>query len=309
MPIDAKQTYAKRLGFMPDPEVAKEIARLDAHDDCQRIVHLLTSYEFPWDITRSLELALFYTYGSNRVSRLLDRTGEFRDHGQKRYDDTRLLIAHLMESGWDGDCGRRALARMNESHAHYTIPNDDFLFVLWTFIEFPIRWTSTSAHRPMTDHEQRAWFSFWRGIGERMGLRDVPHTKAALDAFVREYSKVHMVPDPASARVAEATMDILRGWLPDALRPLAAPIVYCLLDEPAFLAAVGASPSPAALGVVVRGALSALAGVRKVWAIGAYPNRVDDPLDRTYPDHRYRIEDLVPDRLRGRRPPASKLAS
>lgn len=74
-------SYGKHWGFMPNPQVAREIASLDAQKDCQRIVYLLTAYEFPWDITRSLEVALFYTYGSDTVSALLDRTGEFKDHG------------------------------------------------------------------------------------------------------------------------------------------------------------------------------------------------------------------------------------
>ena len=106
--------YQKRFAVMHNPAVKAEIAALDPVRDCQRIVQLLVQYEFAWDITRSLEIALFYTYGSASVSRLLDRTGEFAKHGQKRYDDTRLLIAHFMDSGWDGPVGSAALARMNK---------------------------------------------------------------------------------------------------------------------------------------------------------------------------------------------------
>lgn len=82
-----------------------------ARADCQRIAHQLSAYEFPWDFQRALELALCYTYGSASVSRLLDGTGEFRTNGQKRYDDTRLLITHLIDAGWDGEVGRRAAPR------------------------------------------------------------------------------------------------------------------------------------------------------------------------------------------------------
>ena len=81
--------YRKRFLLLRNPAIRAEIASLDADLDCQRIVHLLACYEFPFDITRSLELALFHTYGSVSVSRLLDRTGEFCKFGQKRYDDTR----------------------------------------------------------------------------------------------------------------------------------------------------------------------------------------------------------------------------
>src|SRR5665647_257440 len=116
----------KRFGILRSRSVRREIAALDPVADCQRIVRLLACYEFPFDITRCLELALFHTYGSVAVSRLLDRTGEFRKAGQKRYDDTRLLIAHFLEDGYDGAFGKPALERMNAIHARFAIPNDDF---------------------------------------------------------------------------------------------------------------------------------------------------------------------------------------
>lgn len=291
-------TYRKRWGFRPNPAVAAEIASLDARADCQRIAHLLTAYEFSWDVTRALEVALFFTYGSNTVSRLLDRTGEFREHGQKRYDDTRLLIAHFMDTGWDGDIGRRAIARMNQSHAHYRIPNDDFLFVLWTFIDFPIRWADDFAWRPMTLHEQTAWFHFWVGIGERMGLKDIPATRGDFDAFVHAYRQRHFVPDAASANVARATLAIMEGWLPAPLRPLVAPIVFSLMDDAQFLAAIDARPSPAWLRTGVRGGLKLLGRAKRLWAIGAYPMVADAAINRTYPGNRYTVEQLAPDRLR-----------
>ena len=123
--------YRRPWKIFHAPQIRQEISQLDAQADCQRIVYLLTCYEFPFDITRSLELALFHTFGSRSVSRLLDGTGEFAQRGQQRYDDTSMLIAQFMEAGWEQDLGRRAIERMNAIHARYRIRNDDFLFVLW----------------------------------------------------------------------------------------------------------------------------------------------------------------------------------
>lgn len=294
-----RRTYEKRWGLFHDPEVAKEIAQLDAQRDCQRIAHLLAAYEFPWDLQRALELALFYTYGSARVSKLLDATGEFRRNGQKRYDDTRLLINHIIDAGWDSEVGRRAFDRMNRSHGHYRIPNDDFLFVLWTFMEFPIRWTRAYARRAMTDHEQRGWFHFWVGVGERMGLEGIPASKEAFDRWVDDYKDAWFVPNDASARVAAATVGILEGWVPRPLRRRVASVVYAFFDDdPQFLAAVGATKPPPHMRPLLEGALRAFARVKRVVAIGDYPTLPDSPINRTYPDGRYHIEALRPDRLR-----------
>lgn len=291
-------TYRKQHFIQPDPAVAREIAGLDAQRDCQRIAHLLTAYEFPWDFQRALELALFYTYGSASVARLLDATREFSDQGQKRYDDTRLLMTHIMESGWDGEVGRRAIERVNKSHGHYRIDRDDFLFVLWTFIEFPIRWTSRYGKRPMTAHEQQAWHYFWMELGRRMNVTDIPGSKAEFDAWVESYKQRTFKPNPASARVAAATVRIVEGWLPSRFRGLVTPVVYSFFDDDAlFLDAVQAPRPPAWLRPLVETALKGVGRVKRHVAFGPYPASADIGANLTYGKRPYRIEDLKPARF------------
>ena len=55
-------------------DVLHEIQRLDPERDNQRIMHLSFGYEFPWDSTRALEIALYRTYAVPSVSGLLHRT-------------------------------------------------------------------------------------------------------------------------------------------------------------------------------------------------------------------------------------------
>ena len=77
------------------------------------------------------------TFCSPKVSGLLHRTGEFRRHGQKRYDDTALLVAEFMQNGYDGERGQQAIAHINKIHGFYHIENDEYLFVLSTFMLTP----------------------------------------------------------------------------------------------------------------------------------------------------------------------------
>ncbi|MGQ0599978.1 oxygenase MpaB family protein [Aquabacterium sp.] len=207
------QRHRRLLGLWRNPSVRREIAALDAQRDCQRIVHLLTAYEFPADIQRATELALFHTYGSQSISALLDRTGQFSKLGQKRYDDTRLLIAQFMESGWASSAGQRSIAQMNHIHAHYRIDNEDFLFVLWTFIDFPLRWLDAFGWRRFTAHERQAWFHYWVEIGRRMRLQHIPGSPEDFDAFVQDYEARQLHHAPANERVAQATIAIMAAWL------------------------------------------------------------------------------------------------
>ena len=122
--------------------ILDEIRRLDPERDHQRIVLLSTCYEFPWDTTRALEFALFRTFCVPSISALLDQTGEFAQRAQKRYDDTDLIVSELMENGYASERGKRALRRMNQLHGRFAIDNQDFLYVLSSFIYEPIRWNA-----------------------------------------------------------------------------------------------------------------------------------------------------------------------
>ncbi len=127
-------------------DLLREIERLDPERDCQRIMHLSFGYEFCWDSTRALELALYRTYCVPSISRLLDRTGEFYRHTQRRYDDTAILIAEMCEWGYERGRGREALERINWAHSHFTISNDDFLYVLSTLRSMPYSMTLCWTH-------------------------------------------------------------------------------------------------------------------------------------------------------------------
>ena len=117
-----------------------EILRLDPLRDHRRIVQLDVCYEFPFDTTRALELALFRTFAVPSIGGLLSSTGEFEQRAQKRYDDTDLIVSTIVEEGYDSECGRAALRRMNRIHGRFPIANEDFLYVLSTFVFEPVRW-------------------------------------------------------------------------------------------------------------------------------------------------------------------------
>ena len=62
---------------------------------------------------------------------------------------------------------------MNAMHGRFRINNSDMLYVLSTFVCEPIRWFERFGRRPMTDTEQRAWFLYYCGLGERMGIQNI----------------------------------------------------------------------------------------------------------------------------------------
>jgi hypothetical protein len=67
------------------------IQQLDPEKNCWQICHLMQGYEFPWDTIQALEVALMGTYCLPSISKLLNKTREFIQRAQKRYEDTSIL--------------------------------------------------------------------------------------------------------------------------------------------------------------------------------------------------------------------------
>ena len=207
-------------------------APLDPKRDCAAIARHLGTIAFPWDTTRSLELALFRTFASPRIGGLLHRTGEFESRTQKRYDDTDLIVSEIVSNGFDSERGRRAIARMNALHARFKIANEDFLYVLSTFVFEPIRWNARFGWRRLTEIERLGWFWFWREVGERMHIRDLPGDFEEFERFSLAYEAEHFRFTNANQRVAIATREMFAGWFPRPFRPLVRRSIHGLLDPP-----------------------------------------------------------------------------
>ena len=216
---------------MARPNVLCEIEALDPLRDHQRIVFLSTRYDFPFDTVRSLELALFRTFCVPSIGGLLDRTGEFRRRAQKRYDDTDIIVSELMDHGYDSERGKAALRRMNQLHGRFAISNDDFLYVLSTFAFEPIRWNERFGWRRMVPAERLALFHFWRQVGRRMSIQDIPEDYETFEHFGREYERKHFRYTEANHRVGCATRDMFLSWFPRPLHPLVRPAIYAMMDD------------------------------------------------------------------------------
>lgn len=269
----------------------QRILALDPVTEHQQIVQLVGSYEYPWMMQKSLEFALFRTYAVPSIGALLDQTRQFARHGQKRYDDTSLLIAEFVEHGYDSERGQRAIQRMNALHGRYGISNEDFLYVLSTFIYTPIYWHRVFGWRQPTQHENLANYYFWVEVGKRMGIKDIPASFEAFERFHQDYERAHFRYNEASRRVADTTVAIFLNWYPRFLHRLIRPVIYALMDEPLRQAFAYPAVSPVLKGAV-HGALKAWAlVVRYLLPPRKTPYRLTAKPSLTY-GKQYHIEDL-----------------
>jgi len=213
-------------------DILKRVLQLDPKEDCQEITYLVGAYEYPWLIKKSLEFALFRTYAVPHTSRILVASGQFARHGQKRYDDTTLMLAGLAEKGYDSAYGKTVIETMNYLHGRWNLKNEDMLYVLSTFVFEPIRWHQTYGWRKPTTHENLANFHFWRNVGIRMGIKDIPETLAAYEQFNIAHEKKYFAYDDANRAIGEATIALFLSWYPALLRPVVREVIYAFMDDP-----------------------------------------------------------------------------
>ncbi|MBB1258870.1 oxygenase MpaB family protein [Streptomyces alkaliterrae] len=232
----------------------REIRRLDPDKDCETVYRLLAAYEFPWDFTKALELALYRTYAVPSIGRLLAETAELTERSQKRYDDTSLLLDAAMEHGHSSERGRTAIRRINQMHRAYDISNDDMRYVLSTFVVTPKRWLDDYGWRSLTAHEAAACAAYYQRLGRNMGIRDIPGDYPAFEDCLDRYEKEHFAYDTSGRAVSDATLALMASWYPRPLAPLVKAGALALLDDSLIEAFRYRPPNPT-VRRAVRGAV------------------------------------------------------
>lgn len=217
-------------------ERLRQIRRLDPEKDFLTIYRLSAVYEFPWDFTRALELALYRTYAVPSIGRLLAQTAELTDRTQKRYDDTALLLDAVVEHGFDSETGRTAVRRINHMHRSYDISNDDMRYVLCTFVVTPKRWIDAYGWRRFSRHEAAASALYYRTLGQRLGIKGIPGSYEEFAECLDAYEEAHFGWDEGGRAVSDATIDLMASWYPRPLAPALRAATVSLLD-PALLKA------------------------------------------------------------------------
>ncbi|PAZ15767.1 peptidase [Streptomyces sp. SA15] len=263
---------------------------MDPEKDSLEIHRLSVAYEFPWDFTRSLELALYRTYAVPSIGRLLAETAELTDRAQKRYDDTSLLLDAVVEHGFGSEQGRTAIRRINQMHRSYDISNDDMRYVLCTFVVMPKRWIDAYGWRRLSRHEIVASAVHHRTLGRHMGIRDLPETYEEFETCLDTYEEARFAWTEEARRVSDATLALMASWYPAPLAPLLRTSTLALLDEPLLRAFRYPPPSPLTRALVrravrMRGRAVRLLPPRRAphharqnWEIKGYPNgyRLDE---------------------------------
>ncbi|KAJ5127176.1 hypothetical protein N7448_007955 [Penicillium atrosanguineum] len=204
--------------------------------------------EFPFIFIKSLQFALFRTYGIPTISKLLTKTTQFSNPATalKRYTDTSTLVQEMVGNSPTSSRAITSFARTRYLHAGYRasgkILEPDMLYTLALFALEPIRFIERFEWRSLSDLERCAIGTFWKSAGDALGVsydalpsgqgfRDGIQWLEELETWSLEYEREFMVPDVNNRETADQTTAILVYMLPAWLCPVGLQFVSFMMDE------------------------------------------------------------------------------
>ncbi|KAJ5816025.1 hypothetical protein N7447_008258 [Penicillium robsamsonii] len=218
-------------------------------EEAFQIQKQVAQLEFPFMFIKSLQFALFRTYGIPSISTLLAKTSEFSDPqtSLKRYTDTSVLVQEMVGNNPASERSYLGLARTRYLHSGYRasgkILDDDMLFTLALFALEPIRFINRYEWRQLSDLERCAIGTFWKSAGDALdisyeklpsgktGFRDGIQWLEEIDAWSEEYEANCMVPHAKNREVADGTTPVLLYMLPTMFHPFGLQFVSFMMDD------------------------------------------------------------------------------
>src|SRR5205807_1083804 len=161
-----------------------------------------------------------------------------------------------------------------------------------TFVYEPIRWNERFGWRRMSEQERLAMFYFWREVGRRMNLKQLPSDYQSFEEYNVQFERTEFCFTEANYRVGAATRELFASWFPRFTRPLVRRVIYAMLDDPLIKAFGFPEPSPA-LRWLVSSALKMRAHCLRWLPRRQRPLLRTEMKQRSYP-HGYQIERLGP---------------
>lgn len=136
---------------------------------------------------------------------------------------------------------------MNYLHSPYQaagqISNEDFLYTLAVIIMEPIRFTRLYEWRPLTEMEVCALGTFWKAIGDAMGIEYDGHLARAgawrdgvefvedLTAWAKSYERDAMKPAKTNVQAGRQLVKMMIWHVPGFAKPFAEQVLFALMGD------------------------------------------------------------------------------
>jgi hypothetical protein len=219
----------------------------------------------------------------------------------KRSIDTGLVIYELIGSGLDSERGRQMTSLLNRVHQHVPGSREDFLYVLMTLLVVPIRWTDRYGWRKPTQTERDAATRFFRELGERIHISDIPVTFEAAEKFFDDYERRRVAPSAAGKTLMGATVQVFQSMQPRLLHPVTERMIATMLDDAQLAAALGLPRSTWWSRLALNAGMSVRNAIRRHTPLSTVPSFIPGQAASPVYAEGYKLADIGPLNVMGPR--------
>ncbi|MBD2759919.1 DUF2236 domain-containing protein [Yimella sp. cx-573] len=203
----------------------------------------------------AFQLAFLRPFAVPHMADRLVQAGFVTSEPELRAYRTGLQMYEVIEGGFTSPRARRVLAHINRAHRGRSIPPSDFGYVLNSFIVVPIRHIETFGWRRATEGERQLCVDFYRLLGARMAITELPSSYSeAADRF-DAYESRHVRPSNSTRELGRLTLGVLQGRLPRQMQHLAPRLFATQLNDDRVAEALGMPPSSVVARTLLRPAL------------------------------------------------------
>ncbi|KAF9435719.1 hypothetical protein BGZ76_005684, partial [Entomortierella beljakovae] len=197
--VGISYNYIRRLHFKRSWNKQLELLDPKNPKDTDLIIKHLVGYDYPFEMFLALNFCFYRTFCSPTIAGVYRNTGAIANTADKRACDTDLLMHIWMDYGLDSEQGTASYLHLNKIHGMHSkkTRNVDFVFVLCCLVVDAIQFTNDYGFKAINEKEKQALWEFYRRVGERMELKDIPNSLEECIAFVDKYTE-----DERSARVS-----------------------------------------------------------------------------------------------------------
>lgn len=252
----------------------------------------LVQHDLPAEAFAGFQLAFLRPFAVPHLADILASSGSTQRDASHRAYRTGLMMYEVIHGRLDSPRARRIITAINLAHRGLPAADEDFAYVLDSFIVVVTRHMDRMGWRATTVAERNATWRFYSRLAQLLNIADPPASfDHAAERFDR-YEAVHVRSSAATRELGAATLSILQDRLPRVVRPFAPYLFSAQLGAPRVAQALGLPTVTGPVRRLVRGA-GAVQGRLQAKRHATEPFFVPgQAAGRSYPDG-YTLEELL----------------
>jgi hypothetical protein len=273
---------------------------LDLSEACA-IYRQMALYDMAFEVQFGLEMSFVRTFAVPSIAKVLAGTGEIAAQPLKRWLDTALMMYELIDAGLEAPRARSVIRMLNQVHRGLPITEEQYSYVLTTFIVPALRFMDSYGWRPVTVTEKEAVTVFYRRVGQLMGLKWLPGNYEEATTYLDSYERANLAPSPEGASLMQATQSAMATRMPRGARWASPTLVRLMLDDRLCKALSLPVPAPTARRAFAL-AMAARRAVVRRRPVRTEPRFRPGRSGKDVYPHGYELEDLGPPHKPGEGP-------